>query len=362
MVCSYAMSKRLFAGSTALALAALACSPLGDELRVGGKEGSPQWRDGKFRNPEPMRNDTWKALTGSFHRHPLSIPKAALPVMVHDSSRYAVAPVSGLRVTWLGHSTTLVELQGHRLLLDPVWGERPFPVSWMGPKRWYPPPLPLDQLPHVDAVLVSHDHYDHLDRGTIEALLPRKLRFVVPLGMKERLVGWGMDSALITELDWWDTTRVGELEIVSTPARHASGRGLLDQGKSLWMGFAILGSAQRIYYSGDTGPQASSRTIGEKLGPFDLTMLECGQYDPAWPDWHMSPEQTLQMHKDVRGKVLMPVHWGLFRLAYHSWKDPVERLVKANADGTEVLAFPKPGESFEPTVVVPLEAWWAPLE
>lgn len=356
------MRMRPFAGPTVLALAALACSPLGDEIRISSRESSPQWRDGKFRNPEPMVNDTWKALKGSFDQHPSAVPKSALPVMVHDSTRYSTAPVSGLRATWLGHSTTIVEIDGLRLLLDPMWGERPFPVSWMGPKRWYPPPLPLDQLPRLDAVLISHDHYDHLDRGTIEALLPRKLRFVVPLGMARRLRDWGMDSALVTELDWWDSTKVGDLRIVSTPARHASGRGILDQGKSLWMGFAILGGTQRVYYSGDTGPQASSKSIGEKLGPFDLTLLECGQYDPAWPDWHLSPEQTLRMHKAVRGKVLMPVHWGLFRLAYHSWKDPVERLVKANADGAEVLAFPRPGESFEPTVAVPLEAWWAPLD
>lgn len=356
------MRMRLFAGSTVLALAALACRPLGDEIKISRKELSPQWRDGKFRNPEPMRNDNWKALKGAFSQHPLAVPKAALPVLAHDSSRYAAPPVSGLRVTWLGHSTTIVELDGLRLLLDPVWGERAFPVSWMGPKRWYPPPLAMAQLPHVDAVLISHDHYDHLDRGTVEALLSRKVRFVVPLGMADRLAGWGMDTALVTELDWWDTTEVAGLGIVSTPARHASGRGVLDQGKSLWMGFAILGRTQRVYYSGDTGPQASSSTIGEKLGPFDLTMLECGQYDPAWPDWHMSPEQTLQMHKALRGKVLMPVHWGLFRLAYHSWKDPVERLAKANADSAEVLAFPKPGESFEPTVAPPLDPWWALLE
>lgn len=344
-------------GSGVVALAALFGVFVRDA--VGGQvfEASPQWHDGKFRNPEPMVNDMWDALKRSFDKDPRGIPSKPLPVVRVDPSVFVAAPASGLRLTWLGHSSSILELDGFRFLLDPVWAKRSSPVSWAGPERWYDPPIAIDSLPALDAVLISHNHYDHLDRGAIEALESRKPRYVVPLGVGADLRDWGVDSARIVELDWWDSTMVGTVKIVSTPARHASGRGVFDHGKSLWMGFALHGPDHRVWYSGDTGPQAASKEIGRRLGPFDLTMVECGQYDRAWPDWHMTPAQSLAAHKDVGGRAMVPVHWGLFQLAFHSWDDPVERLLGANADGAETILVPRPGESIEPATYRSVE-WW----
>lgn len=329
---------------------------------MGGQvfESSPQWSDGKFRNPEPMVNDMWDALKRSFGKDPRSVPSKPLPVVRVDPSVFRTSPASGLRLTWLGHSTAILEVDGVRFLVDPVWAKRSAPVSWMGPERWYDPLVAIDSLPPLDAVLISHNHYDHLDRGAIEALEPRKPRYVVPLGLGATLRDWGVDSARIVELDWWDSTMVETVKIVSTPARHASGRGLFDQGKSLWMGFALHGPHRRVWYSGDTGPQRAFKEIGQRLGPFDLTLVECGQYDRAWPDWHMTPEQSLAAHKEVGGRRMVPVHWGLFRLAYHAWDDPVERLTHAGADVRETILVPRPGETIDPDSYLTVE-WWKGL-
>lgn len=341
-----------------LSLCAASCSGEQTAARKLRLEGSPQWKSGKFVNPEPMKNDMWKAVVGYCKSSPIATPPKPLPVIKIDSRRFLMPPVSGLRVTWLGHSTNLLEIDGHRFLLDPVWADRSSPVQWAGPKRWYDPLVALDSLPELDAVLVSHNHFDHLDQGVVEGLKSRNPRYVVGLGLGATLERWGVPGDRITELDWWDSTQVGELRITSTPARHASGRGLFDQGKSLWMGFAIAGSVHKVYYSGDTGPFKTATGIGTRLGPFDFTLIECGQYDPAWPDWHMAPEQSLALHKAVRGKVMMPVHWGLFRLANHSWKDPVERLMAANADDAATIVVPRPGQSIEPTQGQESPRWW----
>lgn len=351
------MKSTTFLPAALFSLCAASCSEVA-QARQLRKELSPQWKNGKFRNPEPMKNDMWLAAKEYFHASPIAIPPTPLPVEKIDPRRFLSPPVSGLRVTWFGHSTNLLEIDGLRLLLDPVWARRASPVQWAGPKRWYAPLLALDSLPPLDAVLISHNHFDHLDQGVVEGLASRNPLYIVGLGLGQTLEEWGVPRERVVELDWWDSTTVGDLKIVSTPARHASGRGLFDQGASLWMGFSIAGSAHKVYYSGDTGPMATAAEIGERLGPFDFTLIECGQYDPAWPDWHMSPEQALALHKAVGGRVMMPVHWGLFRLAYHSWKDPVERLMVANADGAAAIAVPRPGESFEPTLRQELSRWW----
>ncbi|MEN9307781.1 MAG: hypothetical protein RL173_1713 [Fibrobacterota bacterium] len=349
------MNAKTVLPAAVLSLCAASCSTDSKETR---RERSPQWKDGKFRNPEPMKNDFWLALKGNFTKSPITVPPKPLPVVQVDSRQFLTPPASGLRVTWLGHSTNILEIDGHRFLLDPVWAKRSSPVQWAGPSRWYEPLIALDSLPALDAVLISHNHFDHLDRGVVEGLKKRDPRYVVGLGLGETLEKWGVPAHRITELDWWDSAHVGEVEIVSTPARHASGRGLFDQGKTLWMGFAIKADSHSVYYSGDTGPFQAATEIGKRLGPFDFTLIECGQYDPAWPDWHMAPEQSLSLHKAVRGKVMMPVHWGLFRLAYHSWKDPVERLLAANSDGSATIVVPRPGQSIEPTERQELSKWW----
>jgi L-ascorbate metabolism protein UlaG (beta-lactamase superfamily) len=328
--------------------------------RLERMQASPRY-DGRFVNPQPLSNHYGRMLSGMLSKSAHATPEGPLPVVAVESSRFDDPPATGLRVTWLGHSTILVEIDGHRVLTDPVWGERVSPVSWFGPERWYAPPLALDELPELDAVLVSHDHYDHLDWPTIVALRERVPRFVVPLGVGAHLAYWGVPEERIVELDWWEETTVGSVEITCTPARHASGRTLIDQDATLWASYALVGPRHRVYFSGDTGLFPALDTIGASLGPFDLTLIESGAYGSAWPDWHLGPEQAVDAHRRVRGGLLVPIHWGLFDLAFHGWTEPVERvLAEAEAKGVRV-AVPRPGESVEPGVHEPRERWWPEL-
>jgi L-ascorbate metabolism protein UlaG (beta-lactamase superfamily) len=319
---------------------------------------SPQWKHGRFRNPQPLWNNFLGALGSMLSANPHRPPRQPLPVA---SPRLETPPATGLRVTWLGHSTVLLELDGMRILTDPVWGERASPVSWAGPQRFFPPPIPLEDLPRPQVVVISHDHYDHLDRSTLQRMRDWDTRFLVPLGVGSRLRDWGIPADRITELDWWETTRIGVLDITCTPARHASGRGLFDKDKTLWGGFAFQGPGHRVYYSGDTGFFPGLAEIGARLGPFDLTLIEAGAYGQAWPDWHLGPEQAVQAHVLVRGRTLLPVHWGTFKLAAHGWTEPVERVLAAVKNtGIQVLA-PRPGESVEPGQPPPPGRWWPDL-
>jgi L-ascorbate metabolism protein UlaG (beta-lactamase superfamily) len=210
----------------------------------------------------------------------------------------------------------------------------------------------------VDAVVISHDHYDHLDVPTVKALAARGARWVVPLGVGAHLRAWGVPEARITELDWWEAARVGDLTLTATPARHFSGRGLGDADRTLWAGWAIAGPAHRVFYSGDTALHEEFAEIGRRLGPFDLTMIESGAYDALWADVHLGPEQAVLAHRLVRGDVMLPVHWGLFDLALHGWTEPMERvLVAARRAGVRV-ASPRPGGMVEPSALGAVERWW----
>jgi L-ascorbate metabolism protein UlaG (beta-lactamase superfamily) len=330
--------------------------------RLERMQASPQWRanERRFGNVrERIDGSGWEMAQrwffgGSDH----ASPETPLPVVQRRGSEFEATPASGLRVTWFGHSILLVELDGRRILIDPVFGERASPLTFLGPKRWYAPPLPLEELPPLDAVVISHDHYDHLDLFTVEALAPKRLRWIVPLGVGAHLESWGIEPERITELDWWQETKVEELTVTATPARHFSGRSLGDQYKTLWAGYALRGPQHNVYYSGDTALFDELVDIGSRLGPFDVTLIESGAYNQLWADVHLGPEQAVRAHRLVRGDVFVPVHWGLFDLALHGWTEPIERVfVAAQREGIR-FASPRPGESIEPASLPKPTRWW----
>jgi L-ascorbate metabolism protein UlaG (beta-lactamase superfamily) len=321
--------------------------------RAARVKASPQWQGGHFVNPQPLEDDWLGMLTGAAAMSAFVSPAHPLEAVVPRRE----PPATGLRATWFGHSSVLLELDGVRVLTDPVWSERASPFSWAGPKRWSPVVVPLEALEPVDVVVISHDHYDHLDAPTVAALAKTGTVFVVPLGVGAHLAYWGVPEAQLVELDWWEHAQVRGLTVTATPARHASGRMGLDDAAKLWAGWSLASARHRVYYSGDTGFFPALADIGARLGPFDLTLIEAGQYGASWPDWHLGPEQAVKAHLLVRGRVLLPVHWGLFGLAYHGWTEPVERVLVAARGAGVTVATPRPGEGFEPDSP-PLARWW----
>jgi L-ascorbate metabolism protein UlaG (beta-lactamase superfamily) len=288
-------------------------------------------------------------------------PKHRLGPFHTDHQIYASSPASGLRITWFGHSSSLIELDGVRILVDPVWDERAAPTQWAGPKRFFPPPLALNDLPPIDAVLISHDHYDHLGAGTIRQLARmeslRKTRWITTLGVGEILAGLGVDSSRTTELNWTEQVKVGSVTMTALPARHFSGRSLFNRFQTLWASFALNSPEHRVYYGADSGEWFGFRDIGERFGPFDLTMLEIGASDPLWADIHMGPEGAVRSFRALGGHgLLMPIHWGLFDLALHPWRQPIESI--AAVEDLKLWS-PTPGV---PTEVIRDEAirsdWW----
>jgi len=329
--------------------------------RLTRMQASPQWHEGKFRNALPRKDGSlWEIFQQYMRGGKGRVPTAELPIIKRSAHDFEHAPASGLRLTWLGHSTILVEMGQQRVLIDPVWSERASPSSWLGPKRFHAPPLPLAELPGLDAVVISHDHYDHLDYKTIQALSKRVQRFVVPLGVGAHLEQWGVPAAHITECDWWQETQVEALHLTAVPARHFSGRSVVmaDQDRTLWAGWVLRNDVHRVYYSGDTAMFPGFADIGERLGPFDVTLIESGAYNALWADVHIGPEQAVVAHQMVRGNLLIPVHWGTFSLAMHSWTEPVERLLRAAAHAHVSVAVPRLGESVEPSTAQPVQPWW----
>ncbi len=328
--------------------------------RLERMRASPRFRDGRFTNVLPRVDGPPSTMLRRwvFGGDAVTVPEVPVPTVPRSRRDYDSPPASGLRATWLGHSTVLLEIEGRRVLIDPVWGDRASPFGWAGPARWYAPPLPLAELPPVDAVILSHDHYDHLDAPTVRALSGRVPRWVVPLGIGADLESWGVTAASITELDWWESTRVAELTLTATPARHFSGRWPGDGDRTLWAGWAVVGERRRVFYSGDTALHGEFDAIGERLGPFDLALIEVGAYDALWADVHLGPEQAVEAHRRVRGAVLLPVHWGLFDLALHGWTEPVERLLVASERAGVRVVTPRPGELVEPDADAAPSRWW----
>jgi L-ascorbate metabolism protein UlaG (beta-lactamase superfamily) len=325
---------------------------------------SSRFRDGRFENTDPvaspMNHGPMWSITGEYLFGGRGIerrPAGALPVE-DPRSAWGRRVSSGLRVTWLGHSTTLLEADGLRVLTDPVWGERVSPVSFAGPRRFHPPPVAIADLPPLDAVLVSHDHFDHLDHTTIRELAKRETPFVTSLGVGAHLEAWGVAPGRITELDWWESAPVGALRFHAVPARHFSGRGFGTTNGTLWSSWVIETDRRRLFFSGDTGLTPEFADIGRRLGPFELVMLEVGAYHPAWGSIHLGPDNALIAHQLLGGGTLMPVHWGTFDLALHAWDEPAERLsVRASQTGARLVT-PRLGRPIEPAHVERVDPWW----
>ena len=328
-------------------------------------QASPLWDGQGFRNVYPilagLRSTTVPrpTLSDFLCAGGRRTPQQPLPSL-NPVATWGRRPQSGLRVTWLGHSTTLIEIGGHRVLTDPVWGPRASPLRLIGPKRFQPVPVPLRALREVDLVVISHDHYDHLDYPTIRQLANSAVPMVTPLGVGAHLERWGIAAERITELDWWAAYRLPgtDLTVTAAPSQHFSGRGLRDRNSTLWSSMAIRCADLAVFFSGDTGLTTEYRTIGERLGPFNLSMLEVGAYHPAWGDIHLGPENALAALALLGGGPLLPVHWGTFSLAMHAWDQPAEALLDLAAKAGAQLVMPRLGEPVEPGHAERVEAWW----
>ena len=319
---------------------------------------SPQFRDGTFHNragtrtmvADPGRNLLRELIFGKQKRR----PTAPVPLLRPSAPQ----ATDELAIIWYGHASSLVEIEGRRVLLDPMWSDRCSPSGVVGPRRLHEPPVRLDELPPLDAILISHDHYDHLDMATVQALTAgQSAPFLVPLGVGAHLDRWGVPAERIIELDWAESHRVAGLEITATPAQHFSGRGLRRDG-TLWSSWVVAGSRRRVFYTGDSGYFDGYAAIGAEHGPFDATLIQIGAYDQAWPTIHMFPEEAVDAHQDLRGGLLIPVHWATFNLALHDWSEPVNRLW-AEAKARDVqLAVPRPGERVVVADPPAVDGWW----
>lgn len=289
----------------------------------------------------------------------IRVPKLPLPVGANTAAALVAAPASGLRITWMGHASALVEIDGARVLTDPVWSKRVSPSSHVGPARFHPVPLALEALPKLDAVVISHDHYDHLDHQTIVALARTGVPFVVPLGVGAHLERWRVPDRQIVELDWWERWQSPSgITFTATPARHFSGRSLRDRNRTLWASFAIRGPRHRVFFGGDTGMFDGFAEIGEREGPFDASLMPIGAYNPAWQAVHLNPEEALKAHAMVRGGVFVPIHWGTFNLSFHDWWEPAERLLAGARRAGVSVVVPMAGQPVEPHAPPTVEPWW----
>ena len=326
---------------------------------------SSQYQDGVFVNAIPTSLDMGFRATAKiaykffFNREEMLEPSQSLPFKKIDPVTLAMQGKGLKRITWLGHSACLLEIDGKRILFDPMLGPSPAPHPWLGPKRFSSLPLTLDEMPRIDVVVISHDHYDHLDYESIVKLSKKTTHFYTPIGVGTHLEEWGIEPGKITELDWWEQSTADGFTFVCTPARHFSGRGVFDRFATLWASWIVKTENTNIYFSGDGGYGPHFSEIGQRYGPFDFAMLECGQYNELWKDIHMMPEETVQAAKDLKAKAMMPIHWGAFALAMHTWMDPIERVTVAAQEENMPIATPIIGEPISlDASQFPDKKWW----
>jgi L-ascorbate metabolism protein UlaG (beta-lactamase superfamily) len=326
-------------------------------------EETGHYNKGKFQNLiETSMDMSFSNFTGMIKDmikgNPNTEPKFDLPVIHVDSINIDTTHEN--RLIWFGHSAFLLQMDGQNILIDPMLGDCPSPHPLVGRKRYNKElAIEIDQLPQIDAIIISHDHYDHLDYPSIKKLKDKTAHFFVPLGVGAHLRSWGVKDDKIEELDWWNETTLANIQFVFAPSRHFSGRGIADISSTLWGSWVIIGSKQKVYFSGDGGYGAHFTEIGEKYGPFDFAMMECGQYNKRWSEIHMFPEQTAQAAYDVKARIMMPIHWGAFTLSLHDWNDPVKRVIKKANELEVPITVPMIGQSISlDKVSAQIEEWW----
>ncbi|MCD4695230.1 MAG: MBL fold metallo-hydrolase [Bacteroidales bacterium] len=346
-------------------LSVFGASPKGERLE--GIKQSPNFDGKEFVNlietsPGVLKGTYWNTAKRYLFGKETREPKSTLLIVQLDKNSFKSIEADSLKVTWMGHSTVLIEMDGKRILTDPVWNKRCSYSNLIGPARFHPIPIALEDLLQIDIVLISHDHYDHLEKSTICKLAKTGTKFFIPLGVGAHLEKWGIKTNQITELDWWDSSNIfnNGIELICTPARHFSGRGLFGGGnKTLWCSWTIIGKQNRVFFSGDTGMLPVFKEIGEKYGPFDITMIKTGSYDKNWPDIHLNPEQVVEVHKDLKGKILLPIHWGTFNMmSIHAWDEPIKRIIKASELNSVQIIAPKPGQLINTDQPPEFGYWW----
>ena len=357
----------LIAGMAVMALLGACTKSKPEQTRLSDKSRSGQTESRRLFNGEQVMNKMsigeqvemyWKFFFEKGEKTPME-PLPQQQVDLAELLNGDEGSGQGLKAAWLGHSSVLINIDGHLILTDPVFERK---VSIVGPTRFNEElPVTIEELPPLDVVIISHDHYDHLNKFSVQQLAGKTNVFVVPLGVGERLVKWGVPSNKIVEMNWWDEIQpTSNLTIAATPAQHFSGRGLLDRNRTLWASWVIMTPKHRVFFSGDTGYFDGFKKIGRKYGPFDVTFLECGAYNERWSNIHMLPEQTVQAFFDLGGRILQPIHWGTYNLALHPWYEPMERLTGEAWRLGAPIATPVMGRVLDYDRPLTAERWWVP--
>lgn len=352
----------LFVGPV-VACASFGSDPSDAEKKKFSRSSQYNSETGEFENRRPglidaMRDKamTWSNMVDFILSGEDGVPSEKLPEVKPDLTAF-LKPSEDLKIIWFGHSTFLLNMDGTVILVDPVFSDAAAPVSFFVP-RFQPPVLSLDELPHIDYVLISHDHYDHLDMESIQHFLASATQFITPLGVGSHLKSWGIKPERIIEKDWWESVKFDSVEFVATPAQHFSGRSSVDGNATLWASWVIRSKDHRVYFSGDSGYDTHFQKIGDAYGPFDVAFLDCGQYNKLWLEVHLTPEKAVQAFMELNGRRLFPIHWGMFELAKHPWYEPIERLMAARERQDFNLLAPRIGQIVTVGDEEDLDLWW----
>ena len=330
----------------------------GEELRKMRK--SKNFKNGKFQNVEETKmlsNFNIKAGIRWFRKNE-KIPSKNIEINKVNIKEFIG---ENMKFTWFGHSTLLLNIDNKRIFFDPMITNIPSPVKipFLVSRRFSKEtPLTIEEIDYIDVVIISHDHYDHLDYMSIKNLNMKVKFFYVPLGVKAHLISWGVCSDKIVEFDWWDSINFEGLDIVCTPARHFSGRGIFHKNSTLWGSWVVKSQCESVFFTGDTGYSKVYKEIGDKYGPFDLAFVECGQYNEMWPSIHMVPEESIKLASDINAKSILPMHWGAFKLSAHPWNDPIKRILEAGKKYDIDIITPEIGEVVSSGIEKKYLQWW----